>query len=66
MCQRERPKMNMEIDKDEYNMKKLNPKVTKVVIALLSVLIAGGATIAIKEGIGPDGNGDGDDDTGLW
>lgn len=49
-------------------MKKVNPKVAKVVIALLSVLIAGGATLAIKKGIGdPDtGTGTGDDDTGLW
>ncbi|MCF2144286.1 MAG: hypothetical protein ACTSXO_01610 [Candidatus Heimdallarchaeota archaeon] len=50
-------------------MKKLNPKVSKIVIAILSVLIAGGATLAIKNGLGettagPDG-GD-TEDTGLW
>ena len=47
-------------------MKKINPKVAKVIIALLSVLIAGGATLAIKKGVAPPSNGDGDDDTGLW
>jgi len=47
-------------------MKKVNPKVAKVLVALLSILIAGGATLAIKEGVGDPSNGGGDDGTGLW
>ncbi|HUT81744.1 MAG TPA: hypothetical protein VMZ29_11130 [Candidatus Bathyarchaeia archaeon] len=48
-------------------MKKINTKVAKVVVTLLTILIAGGASLAIKEGFGdPDtGTGTGADDTGL-
>jgi hypothetical protein len=36
-------------------MKKINPKVTKLVIMLMTLLIAGGSALAIKEGLGdPD------------
>jgi hypothetical protein len=45
-------------------MKKLNPKVTKLALMMLSLLIAGGTALAIKEGagepvIGGDDNGEG-------
>ncbi|MBN1330764.1 MAG: hypothetical protein JXA54_14930 [Candidatus Heimdallarchaeota archaeon] len=48
-------------------MIKINTKVVKVVITLLTLLIAGGASLTIKEGFGdPDtGTGSGSDDTGL-
>ena len=36
----------------EINLKKINPKVVKVTIALMSVLLAGGAAIAVKEVLG--------------
>jgi hypothetical protein len=47
-------------------MKKINPKVTKLAVLLLSLLIAGGTAIAIQEGSGEPGvSGGGDDGTGT-
>ncbi len=46
-------------------MKKINPKVVKVVVSILTLLVAGGATLALKDGLGDPGSGDGGDDTGL-
>ena len=46
-------------------MKKINPKVTKLAVMLLSLLIAGGAALAIKEGAGEPGIDDGDGDGGV-
>ena len=49
-------------------MKKINPKVVKVTIALMSVLLAGGAAVAVKEVLGgtDPGPGSGADDIGLY
>ena len=47
-------------------MKKINPKVAKVVISILSILLVGGVTLAVKDGLGDPSNGGGDDDTGLF
>ena len=43
-------------------MKKINPKVVKVTIALMSVLLAGGAAVAVKEVLGGVDDGQ---ETGL-
>ncbi len=47
-------------------MRKINPKIAKGMIILLSLLLAGGATLALKEGLADPSNGSGGDaDTGL-
>jgi len=46
-------------------MKKINTKVAKVVVTLMTLLIAGGASLAIKDGLGDPDVGGGTDDTGL-
>ena len=46
----------------EIYMKKINPKVVKVTIALMSVLLAGGAAVAVKEVLGGIDDGQ---ETGL-
>lgn len=46
-------------------MKKINPKITKLAIMLLTLLIAGGTAIAIKEGAGEPSLGDDDDGDGM-
>jgi hypothetical protein len=46
-------------------MKKINPKVVKITIALMSVLLAGGAALAVKEVQGGIDAGIGSDDTGV-
>ena len=50
----------------EINLKKINPKVVKVTIALMSVLLAGGAAIAVKEVLGGTDAGVDLDDTGAF
>ena len=46
-------------------MKKINPKVVKITIALMSVLLAGGAALAVKEVQGGVTVGDAADDNGF-
>ena len=51
------------------NLKKINPKVTKIVLAIMGILLAGGATLAIKDGLGDPSAGPSAgaaDDTGLF
>lgn len=43
-------------------MRKINPKVTKLAIMLLTLLIAGGTALAIREGAGEPSIGDGSED----
>jgi len=46
-------------------MKKINTKVVKMVVTLMTFLLVGGATLAIKDGLGDPGTGGGTDGTGL-
>jgi hypothetical protein len=46
-------------------MKKINPKVTKLAVMLLSLLIAGGTALAFREGAGEPTVGGDDGDDGI-
>jgi hypothetical protein len=47
-------------------MKKINPKVTKMAVLLLTLLLAGGTAIAVKEGVGaPDYGPQTEGETGV-